>query len=227
MIKFALDASQFNKAFDKYMTFQKRLPADVINAKLFYIARNATMLTKTTNKERIDSELRGNARSYDAPLAAVIINSQLGKEGKKGFTGSKMARAIEKLIKTRKSHVNFVRAGWKNAINILENYLRIKGELSFVRRYQNTAPVDKETMRNKNFEKLGKAIPARVEVGPRVWGQIQNDVSGKNARNLANLEHVKLEGLQNAVNKEAASMIQYIERKLTPVHQEFNRQQQM
>ena len=219
----ALDTREFDRVLDEYMVFQKRTPADVINGKLYYIARNATMTTKAANKGTIETELRGNAKSYEVPLAAILVNAQLGKEGKKGLNGPKMAKAVEKLIRKRKASVNFVRSGWKNAIVILENYMKSKGELLFVRRWAGTAPVDKATMRKKNIEKLGKATVARIERGPRVWGEIQNDIGGADDGNKATLEQVKQHGLQEAVNKEVASMRVYLERKLNPKHNEFNR----
>ena len=218
-----LDTREFNKVLDEYMTFQKRTPADVVNAKLYYVARNATMTTKATEPSKIESELMGPSKSYpDAPLGAIIVNSILAKKDKKGLTGSAMASAIEKLIKQRKRTINFVRAGWKNAIQILEQYMRSKGELNFARRYQPAA--DKATMRKRNVEKLGKATPARVEASTtRAWGEIENNVSDKEGS--PRLDSIKEEGLQKAIDKETQSMRTYIERKLNPVHKEFNRKQ--
>ena len=226
-LSITLDTSGFDKAMEKYMTFQKRLPADVINGKLYFIARNATMTTKAADKSGIETELRGPSRDYpDVPLAAIIVNTQLKAKGKKGLTGEKMATAMDKLIKKRKASVNFVRAGWKNAIKLLEAYMRAKGELNFVRRWQSSAPVDSATMKKKKFEYLGKATPAMVERVGRVWGEIQNDVHGKDGEsNLAHLEQVKQDGLQKAVDKEVRSMYIYMERKLNPVHREFNQKQ--
>jgi len=134
-----------------------------------------------------------------------------------------MARELEKLIKKRQRAVNFVRAGWKNAIIILEDYLRKKGELNFVKRWASSAPVDKETLKFKNFQRLGKATPALIERQGRVYGEIQNDIGGKTPN--AQLNQIKEQGLQAAVNKEIASMRVYIERKMNPVHERFNRKQ--
>jgi|ERR1041385_1626736 hypothetical protein len=224
MIEMSLDTTEFDKVFAEYMTFQKRLPADVVNAKLYYIARNATMTTKRASKDDIATKLHGKADKYNAPLGALIVNKQLKAKGEKGITGSRMARELEKLIKRRQRAINFVRAGWKNAIVILENYLRQKGELNFVKRWASSAPADKQTLRFKNFERLGKAHPALVErQSGRVYGEIQNDIGGKTPN--AYLTQIKETGLQAAVNKEIASMRIYIERKLNPVHREFNRKQ--
>ena len=223
-VNIELDLTQFNKAMDQYVKFQKRLPADIINGKLYYIARNATMTTKSSDKGKIETELRGHSKEHPtAPLAAILINYQLGKQNKKGLTGEKMARAVEKFISKRKQSVNFVRAGWKNAIQILETYMRSKGELPFVRRWASMAPVDKETMKKKNTENLGTSIPARIERIGSVWGEIQNDVHGKNGKDLTLLDTIKTKGLQEAVNKEVRSMQIYLDRKMNPVHNEWNK----
>ncbi len=149
MITFQLESRQFDKALADYMVFQKRTPADVVNAKLMWVAIQAIGLTKKADKGEIERTLLGKSNISTAPLAAVIINSQLGKRGEKGLTGAKMSQAITKLIAERKRAVNYVRAGWKNAIVILEKYLGTKGELNFARR---GAPhKDKEAMKFKNF----------------------------------------------------------------------------
>jgi len=225
MFSLQVDTKDFDAVFADYMKFQKRLPADVVNAKLYYIARNCTSLTKTANSGRIRDELSvGSDRYPDAPLAAILVNKQLGKQNQKGLTGSKMARAVEKFIKNRIAHRNFIRSGWKNAIVIIEKYLRSKGELNFVKRWSSTAPADKATMNKKNFEKLGKATPALVERSPRAYGEIQNDIGGPDGeRNSAILAKIKVDGLNAAIRKETASMITYLERKLNPVNREYSR----
>lgn len=220
-----LETVEFNKVLEEYVKWQKRTPADIINAKLFFIARNATMTTKASTPGDIEAELKGASKEYpESMLAYVIVNSQLRNAGKAGVGGAAMAKAVEKLIKKRRSSVNFIRSGWKNAILMLEDYMRSKGELTFVRRWQNQAPVNRETMKKKNFKYLGKATPARIERSPKVWGEIQNDAHGKDTPgSLTRLEQVKQSGLQEAVNKEVRSMIQYIERKLNPKHAEVSR----
>jgi hypothetical protein len=224
MFTVALDTRAFDAALGEYMTYQKRLPADVINAKLMFVARNATMTTKAAHKGNIDSELRGPSRDVPGvPLGAILANIDRKRKGLKGVSGAAMASAMEKLIRSRIRSVNFVRSGWKQAIVTLESYLRATGEMKFVRR--KTAPVDGDTMRRKRFKNLGKATVAKIYQQGRVWGEIQNDVTGQEGKDLGALEQVKSTGLQLAVDKEAASMRWYIEQKLNPVHKDFNRKQ--
>lgn len=217
MFKANLDTRDFDKVFSEYMAFSKRTPADAVNTKLYYIARNATMTTKHSDPTKIESELRGPSEKYPkAPLAAILVNAQLKAKGEDRIAGQKMTKAIEKLIKRRKASINFVRSGWKNAIKTLETYLRSKGEFGFARRWQ--PPVDNATMKKKTTSDMGKAIYARTERGPRVWGEIENSVG-----NEESITPIKEMGLQLAVNKEVASMRVYIERKLNEGAAKFNR----
>ena len=219
MIKMELDTRNFDKAMQEYMTFSKRAPADIVNAKLYYIARNATQTTKHSDKSKIRNELEGPSK-IGGPLGAILVNSALGKKGLPGLTGDKMARAVEKLIKKRISSVNFIRSGWKNAIQQIELYLRQKGEFNFVRRNMslNLQP-DKATMSKKVSPKSGQAIVARIERVGRVYGEIQNNIGS----DKPGLGQIKVDGLQKAINKEEASTRVYIERKLNEAHSRFNR----
>lgn len=221
MIKITLDTTNFTKTFNEYLKFQKRLPSDSVNASLYFIARNATQTTKSSSKTKIDNELRGPAKNGVEPLAAVLINSQLGKKGMKGLTGVKMARAVEKLIKARVKSVNYIRSGWKNAINILESYLRSTNEFSFVRRNSSlNSKADNETMKKIVSPNSGTAKVARIDMGTRAYGEIQNNVYGDGKDGLS---EVKAAGLQKAIDQEEKSKRIYIERKINEQHQKFNR----
>lgn len=206
--RISLDTRAFNSTLNDYMQYQhKKTIVDVINTKLYYIARNATMTTRVSNKGRIEAELLAPSRDYpNAPLGGILVNKKLGKG--QGLYGNKMRVAINKLIARRKNSVSYIRSGWKNAIVVLEKYLESTNA------FRGSKPqVDSATMRKKNTEKLGKAIPARVSSSPRVYGEIENDVSSKLSSDT--LELIKQDGLQKAINQEVASMKQYIEDKIS------------
>lgn len=218
--KGTLDTRNFGRTFKDYMKFQKRLPEDVVDAKQFFIARNATQTTGHSSFQKIEAELTADSNTYpDVPLAAIIVNSQLGKKGKKGLTGEKMGKAVEKLIKARKKSINFVRSGWKNAVKILENALRSRGELTWANRNGRGSKADSETMRKKTPPSFGGAIPAR-NYGGRAVGEISNDVHGENK---STLDAIKVRGLQLALDKETRSMEDYIAKKINPEHAKFQR----
>ena len=222
MVKIKIDTRDFDKALAEYMTFSKKSVADIINTKLYYIARNATMTTQKSDPAKIRGELEGPSRSYpSAPLGAIIVNKQLKLAGKKGKSGDGMIKAMEGLIKKRISYINFVRSGWKNAIKQIEAYLKTTGEYRFANRWSQNAPFDRGAMKKKTIPSMGKAIVARIERIGRVYGEIQNNVSGKDGK--PSITPIKQEGLQKAVDKETASMRVYIERKLNDGAQRFNR----
>ena len=208
-----LDTRAFNRELESYMAFQKREIADVINTKLYYIARNATMTTKAADRGKIDAELRAPSRDYpNVPLAAIIVNKTLGKG--QGVEGAEMKAAVERLIRKRKASVNYVRSGWKHAIQILEKFIKASGGFRGQR-----PPVDRKTMAKQDTDRLGSATPARP-VGSRVWGEIENKV-GTQAK-LSELEDIKQEGLQQAIDMEVSSMVEYIEKKLSKLNEATN-----
>lgn len=221
-LKSSLDLKNFNSVMKEYMTFSKRMPADAINTSLWFISRNATMTTKHSDKSKISTDLNQPSKvNPEAPLAAIIVNKQLGKQGLKGLTGSNMITAVNKLIKKRNSSINYIRSGWKNAIQILEQYLKSKGEFSFASRNSslNFKP-DSAVMKKQTPLTFGTARVARIEIQGRVWGEIENNVGSKNT---ITLDPIKEKGLQEAVNKEEASKRIYIERKLNQAAARFNR----
>ena len=57
MVKMQLDTSQFEKAMSEYVKVNRRNMSDIVNAKLFFIARNAVNNTKKSDKAKIKNEL--------------------------------------------------------------------------------------------------------------------------------------------------------------------------
>lgn len=222
MIKCTFDTKAFDKAFDEYLKFSKKAVPDIINAKLYYIARNATTTTQHSDKGKIASELREPSRiNPNVPIAAILVNKQLRAKKEKGLSGSAMTQAVNKFIRKRQASVNFIRSGWKNAIKQLEAYLSYSGELGFVKRYGGSSKVDTQTMNKRVAKSSGQAIPAPIRSSSaRVYGEIQNNLGGDGKPSL---EKIKTEGLQEAINREVASMRLYIERKLNEGSAKFNR----
>jgi hypothetical protein len=219
MVNVKVDTKAFDKALDEYMQFTKRSVAEVINAKCWFIARNAILMTEKTPVSRIDSELSAPSREYaPAPLAAIIINSRQKKKGEKGLTGRKMANAVRKMIAARHRAVNFLRSGWLPAVRILEQAVK-RGDINFSKRY---APKKDSTVKQYGTDK-GTAIWAKPNY-ERVYGQIENAVQGgRLANKTARVHTILTTGLQKAINAEIASMRTYVERKMNPEINKFNR----
>ena len=126
---------EFDKIFSEYQKWNKRQGADIVNAKLYFIALNAMQTTKTADKTKIATELMAPAQKYPTvPLAAILVNKQLTAKNKKGLNGLKMTEAIKRYIKKSISRTQFLRSGWIPAIKKLD-YWNKQGDISFVKRF--------------------------------------------------------------------------------------------
>ena len=205
---------KFNRVLKEYGLWSKKQPAEIINAKLFYIARNATNTTRMADKSKIRNELESKAREYDAPLAAVLVNKDLARKGKPGLTGKKMAQAVEKRIRSATSHVNFLRSGWLPAIKLLDYYNK-RGDITFVKRW---APKQAPNLKQIGQPK-GTAVYAKNTMY-RCWGQIENWI-GAGKQKSATVTAILQEGLNIAVQLETNSMLLYIQRKYDAKHKQL------
>lgn len=134
-----VNMGEFQAKLKHYLAVTSRDLPNGVNSKMFFIARGASRLSPKADPAKIDRDLgvvgyrvrvgkrgkplmrNGKVRwerqiSNTATLAAKIINSRLGRAGKKGLYGSKMAAATFKMISKRRSSTGTVKAGWLNAI---------------------------------------------------------------------------------------------------------------
>ncbi len=197
-----IDTREFDKTFKEYMRYSSRSFAEACNQHAYYIARNGTLVTKAAGKQEIQEGLMGPSRKFpQAPLAAVIVNSQRKTQGKKGLNGEKMSAAIVRLIKKRQNHRNFLRAGWIPAIKLLATIVKKK----------NGTPIPPGTQKKgRNF---GGAKPAneRAYFNWSPMASIWNQATGKIPSEKA-IRFIE-EGAQKAVEMETQSMRTYIEKK--------------
>ena len=207
----------FEKTFGEYMQWMKKQPAEIINAKLYFIALQAMRNTKTADKGEIQTNLLSPSKSNPkAPLVAVLINYELSKKNKKGLSGQKMANAITKYIKRKQTHIQFLRSGWLPAIKLLDFWNR-RGDISFVRR---NAPKKPEGIKQFGKDK-GSAVYARMD-RPKTYGIIMNAV-GQGKQETKTVHPLILEGLIKGIQIETRSMRQYIERKYKEQFSKMNR----
>ena len=123
-----VNTREFDRAMAEYMKYTKRTTTEAVNQHAYYIARNATQTTYAADADKIKQDLEVASKKYpNIPLAAILVNSQLKNKGKKGLTGEKMKTAVEKFIKMRQSHRNFLRAGWIPAIKMLATIVPRRG----------------------------------------------------------------------------------------------------
>ena len=207
MITVNVDTREFDRTFKQYMSYSKRSFAEACNQHAYYIARDAVLLTTGADKNVIRAKMEGPSASYpSAPLVAILVNSQLGKQGKKGLTGAKMTQAMERFIKKTQSHVNFVKSGWLPAIKILASVVPKKGGSKIPR------GTDKA---GRNFGGATKATEATFS--PIAW--IWNSISP--TRNKSTVQKIVEEGAQKAMKMETNSMKIYIERKQQEASRKF------
>lgn len=219
LINFKIDDNlkEFDKTFTEYLKWQKRQPAEIINAKLYFIALQAMRNTTTSDKGQIAVNLNAESNTYPkVPLVAILINSELGKKGKKGLTGQKMANAISKYIKRKQTHIGFLRSGWLPSIKLLDFWNK-RGDIVFVRRF---APKKPEGVKQYGKDK-GSAVYAKMDRA-KTWGIISNAV-GQGKQESKTVHPLILQGLIRGINMEIRSMRTYIERKYKEQFSKMNR----
>jgi hypothetical protein len=208
MVGIKVDTSAFDRAFKEYLNYNKRSLAEIVNTKAYFIARNAIGDTKAADKGKIEKELMGPSKDYPkAPLAAIIINSQRGKGN--GLSGAKMKAAVEKLIRARKAHVNFVRSGWKTAMKQLASAVPSK-------RGQRPVPAG---VRDRRFTGGAKAAKANWFAIASIW----NSARDKTGKGTAKIQQILQDGAQKAIDRETASMKEYVMKKLQEHVKRFNK----
>lgn len=207
MVEIKIDTSKFDKALQEYMKYSSRSFVDAVNTHAYFIARNACSTTHAAEASKIKSDLEAMSKSYpNAPLAAILINRDLKKKGKKGLYGEKMKNAIEKFIRIRQSHRNFLRAGWLPAVKLLA---------SFVPNKKGGSKIPANT--DKNGRDFGGAIPAqKSSLFSNPIAKIWNTTAG-DPKSIGYVE----EGLQKAMDMEVESMKGYIYRKQEEASKKF------
>lgn len=220
-MKCNVDMREFQEALNEYKKFNKRAPAEVTNAKAYFICLNALKDTKRANADAIRQEL--NQPSTTNPrisLGHVIVQTQMknnGKMPKKFKTFAKnLGSYINKLINKRISHIGFLASGWLPAIIKLD-YWNKRGDIKFSKKY---APKRDGKIKQFGREK-GKVIPAKnndLRAKTECWNQIGE---GSQATTTV-LGHLR-DGLDKAIRKEAASMRDYVMRKYREQHEAMQR----
>ncbi len=207
MVTVKVNTANFDRAMNEYMKYTKRSLAESVNQHAYYASRNAASVTKAATKEEIETGLNKASNKYpNAPLVAILVNTQRGKEGKKGLTGEAMKSAIERFIRKRVNSRNFLRAGWIPAIKLLAK---------FVQKKNGTKIPSNTDKKGRNF---GGASPAKNTTWTPI-ATVWNSAVGKDASPKA-IRYLE-EGAQKAIDMEVESMRKYIERKQEEASRKF------
>lgn len=212
----------FSSTLAEYMKLTKKDHAEIMNTKGFFISRAASRNTVRADPAKMEKELgvagykvklrqvgpdKGMPhfskktgklkwiRQYGAgaPLAALIVNARKGRAGKPGLFGTKMKRAVEKVIGKRRRSMGTLKAGWLGAIRGLGSAIgqssRVEGASSVIKG-------------------RGKAIAARP--GQSVKAEIFYDVNSFDQRHVQYIDKLVADALEEAFRHELASMQRYI-----------------
>lgn len=212
MIGITIDTRDFDKTFQEYMRFTSRSMADAVNQHAYYIARNATRTTKAATAQDIRRDmLKTCVKHPPAPLAAVVVNRQLGLKNQKGLYGVDMSDAIERFLLRRSNYRNFLRSGWLAAVK----------KLDAVVPKRNGARIPNNTDRRK-LSSLGGGYGAPTHfTNFNPLASIWNSISGKDPSKEPTVNKIITEGAQEAINLETDSMRKYIERKIDALNKEL------
>lgn len=218
-ISVKVDTSGLDEVFKEYQKWNKRTPAEIIAAKLFFISKGAQKETIATEDKKIRNELTQPSKKYPKRTLGEILTyynlykkhsklkeSKKIKENKKFRITGNVASKVEKFIKRRISHIQFLRSGWNAANSILNSLINRTGAEN-IRFSKKGAPKLSKPVRSYGKIK-GGCIPPKLNQ-ERTWGQISNYV-GEGTDNDQNIKKLLIKGLNKAIQNEMTSMRQYI-----------------
>lgn len=141
-VSMKLDTTAFQATLRRYLAVTSKTLQEALNQKMFFIARGASRGTPKVERSTVEKELsvtgyaeklymkgpkkgqvnqRGKLGRVQTatPFIYRIINSRLGRVGKKGLYGSAMKAAATKLLAKRFRSLGTLKAGWLGAIRAL------------------------------------------------------------------------------------------------------------
>ncbi len=197
---------EFDGVLKEYRKWNDGQPQDIATAKAYFIDLNAMEATKVANPNSILEKLKASSKKYSGvPLDAILVNSNLGKKGKKGLTGQKMADAVVKFDKKQQSKISLLRSGWIQGAKTLD-FWKKKGDVNFSKKFAPKRP--------SGIREYGR---------PKGWAQITNrrgecsvtvaNMVGQGKQASKTVEPLLEKGMIAAFKRETQSMLTYIQRK--------------
>lgn len=187
----SVDMSDFRQKFRKYLQYTKKSLSEAVNEKAYFIALNAYRLTPAVARSDITSELLQPSRAIPRlTLAQMLAMTRKSKRNKK----ASLEQQGRLIMRARQRSVAFLKAGWIPALRTL------------------AVAIQKRFGKTYKGRPKGGAAPART-ASIRPIASLWNDVRGGKTPS-AKVHAILVNALQAAVNKEAASMAFYVERKL-------------
>jgi hypothetical protein len=232
-----IDTKAFGRELARYLTVARKDAATVLNTKAFFITLTALWNTPKVPSSKIEREL-GRAGSPRArvpqphgrrtthhrrtsvrgrpTIANLIVQARRRKAGEKGLKGAALAEATRKFIGKRKRSRAFLASGWVPAVAALANYV------DAAQRYKGGRSASRNGDVRIYGRNKGSAIPADAnKQGANLTAAIVNSVTPSGPRS-SQAEAVMRRALQEAIDKEMASMAEYFDKKMQARAQDFN-----
>lgn len=197
----------FDRELTRYIQASSRELPEILNSKAYFVARKALWFTDKAAAPKI-RKLRDQASRNGGLLIGAMIQKRRKERGEPGLYGKQMRREIDRFIAMRLRVIGFLKSGWIPAIQGLDPKAQDK---------QLAAP-KVGGVRQYGLPK-GNVSPATESVMTAV---IQNLAQARSDRIQA-LATIGGRGLNRAFLDEAASMAQYVEKKLKKHADEANR----
>jgi hypothetical protein len=203
-----VDTSSYDKAIQEYARVSRKDFREIVNQKAFWIALNAIQLTYRADKTRIKEYFnKPSERIPGLTVAETMVVLRRQKEGKPKASPAELKKEARKITNIAMSRTSFLRSGWIPAINIF-------------------APLVKKTT-TKSQANIAKGKPKGSgtpcpdkPLGAVYVASILNAIE---AEGDAKANEYMRKGLQAAFNKEASSMMAYVEKKNQQRAANFNR----
>ena len=220
MITCRANTSEFSKTMDEYLKWSKKQPQEIVNAKLYFITLQSMRETKTATKPQIRSSLNEKSKKYsNRTVGEILTYIYLRSKNRFPRKAATLAARVEKFIKRRESHIQFLRSGWIPAMKKL-NFWNRRGDISFVK---SKAPKPPDGIKQFGVEK-GDVIPARQVLNAR--GTIFNYI-GRGKQASKTVRAILQKGLDAGVRQEIRSMREYIKDKFDRQHNIMKRKGQI
>ena len=201
--EFAWDQSRFDAALSQYIQASSRDVPVILNTKAYYIARRALWNTTKSTKTQVKGfKNLPTTRRQRAPVSGgLMIGALVSKRGGigKGLYGKKMAEKIATILAARGKSTAFLKSGWLTAIRGLDPKAEEKGA---------AAPMDPDARASGQ----GKGDFSAASDGSHVARIVNSAIAKHDNKNA--LERVGGQALQIAFDSEAASMEEYVLKKM-------------
>lgn len=197
----------FDRELDRYIAASSKELPTILNSKAYFVARKALWFTDKAAAVKIRrlEKMKGRNGGH---LVGSIINKRRKAKGENGLYGKEMKVEVDRLIAARLRSVAFLKSGWIPAIRFLDPKAQdkqlagptVRGATQYGRP-KGTASAATEAVLSCVIQNLAQAKSDRINALTTIGGR----------------------GLNRAFLDEAASMVEYVEKKMKKHADEANR----